>query len=42
MPVDIFKNGKKFRPRTSSANWSGSDKLTVKEMHHYNREMGYQ
>lgn len=29
------------RPRTSSANWSGTDRLTSKEIQNYNKEMGY-
>ncbi|CAJ0850027.1 9279_t:CDS:2 [Entrophospora sp. SA101] len=30
-PLDMMENGYKFRQRTSSANWSGSDALTEKE-----------
>lgn len=33
--------GAKFRPRSSSANWSGQDKLSQKEIDNYAREMGY-
>lgn len=32
----------RFRARTSSANWSGSDKLTVEEIREYERRMGFQ
>ncbi|KAF8560347.1 hypothetical protein OG21DRAFT_1452349 [Imleria badia] len=32
----------RFRARTSSANWSGSDRLTVEEIHEYERRMGFQ
>jgi hypothetical protein len=44
---DIFRhNGNRrghstFRPRTSSANWSGQDKLTREEIDEYARTMGY-
>lgn len=33
--------GAKFRPRSSSANWSGQDKLSQKEIDNYAKEMGY-
>lgn len=32
----------RFRARTSSANWSGSDRLTVEEIREYERRMGFQ
>lgn len=41
---DVFKSAKdakKFRPRSSSANWSGQDKLSQAEVERYAREMGY-
>lgn len=43
---DIFRNNNRrghstFRPRSSSANWSGQDKLTREEMEEYARTMGY-
>ena len=43
---DIFRNNNRrghstFRPRTSSANWSGQDKLTREEIEEYARTMGY-
>ncbi|KAG2072653.1 hypothetical protein BDR04DRAFT_1012907 [Suillus decipiens] len=31
----------RFRARTSSANWSGSDRLTVEEEREYARRMGF-
>ena len=40
---EIFKNGRtsRFRPRTSSANWSGTDRLTEEEQNDYKRRMGF-
>ncbi|KAJ8083985.1 hypothetical protein PM082_002752 [Marasmius tenuissimus] len=40
---EIFKNGRtsRFRPRTSSANWSGTDRLTEEEQTDYKRRMGF-
>jgi hypothetical protein len=43
---DIFRNNNRrghstFRPRSSSANWSGQDKLTKEEVEEYSRVMGY-
>jgi Inner centromere protein, ARK binding region len=43
---DIFKNNNRrghstFRPRSSSANWNGQDKLTREEIEEYARTMGY-
>ena len=43
---DIFRDNKRrghstFRPRSSSANWSGQDKLTKEEVEEYARVMGY-
>jgi Inner centromere protein, ARK binding region len=43
---DIFRNNNRrghstFRPRSSSANWSGQDKLTREEIEEYARKMGY-
>ena len=43
---DIFRNNNRrghstFRPRSSSANWSGQDKLTREEIEEYARMMGY-
>lgn len=42
---DIFRNNRRgqstFRPRSSSANWSGQDKLTRDEIEEYARTMGY-
>jgi len=32
----------RFRARTSSANWSGTDRLTVDEVREYERRMGFQ
>ncbi|KAG8219804.1 hypothetical protein J3R82DRAFT_777 [Butyriboletus roseoflavus] len=32
----------RFRARTSSANWTGSDRLTVEEIREYERRMGFQ
>ncbi|KIY52717.1 hypothetical protein FISHEDRAFT_34724 [Fistulina hepatica ATCC 64428] len=40
---EIFRSRKsKFRARTSSANWSGVDKLTLEEAREYEKKMGYQ
>jgi hypothetical protein len=44
---DIFRNSTKsrctsFRPRSSSANWTGQDMLTREEVQAYGRAMGYQ
>lgn len=33
--------GSRFRPRSSSANWSGQDKLSQVEIEKYAKEMGY-
>jgi hypothetical protein len=43
---DIFRNNNRrghstFRPRSSSANWSGQDKLTKEEIEEYAKTMGY-
>ncbi|OLL23985.1 Inner centromere protein-related protein pic1 [Neolecta irregularis DAH-3] len=41
---EIFKNknqAAKFRPRSSSANWNGQDKLTSQEVEEYALKMGY-
>ncbi|KAL0581622.1 hypothetical protein V5O48_000438 [Marasmius crinis-equi] len=40
---EIFKNGRtsRFRPRTSSANWNGSDRLTKEEENDYKKRMGF-
>jgi hypothetical protein len=41
---EVFKNSgrlSRFRPRSSSANWSGADRLTVQEMEEYAKGMGY-
>lgn len=43
---DIFRDARKrghsnFRPRSSSANWSGQDKLTREEIEEYAKTMGY-
>lgn len=42
---EVFKSAstatKKFRPRSSSAHWLGTDKLTVNEIQSYNQNMGY-
>ncbi|KAF8609676.1 hypothetical protein BDV93DRAFT_432204 [Ceratobasidium sp. AG-I] len=39
---DLFKTGhSRFRKRTSSANWSGTDGITVEEEIEYARRMGY-
>lgn len=39
---DIFKaRTSRFRARTSSANWSGADRLTVEEEREYARRMGF-
>ncbi|KAI6008196.1 inner centromere protein [Pisolithus orientalis] len=32
----------RFRARTSSANWSGADRLTIEEVREYERRMGFQ
>lgn len=32
----------RFRARTSSANWSGTDRLTIEEIREYERRMGFQ
>ncbi|KAF8846369.1 hypothetical protein BDN67DRAFT_940168 [Paxillus ammoniavirescens] len=32
----------RFRARTSSANWSGSDRLTIEEIREYEQRMGFQ
>ncbi|KAF9237351.1 hypothetical protein BU15DRAFT_63233 [Melanogaster broomeanus] len=40
---EIFRTRQsRFRARTSSANWSGSDRLTVEEIRDYERRMGFQ
>ena len=36
-----FKDPRKFRPRTSSGNWGGTDKLTTSEEIEYKKRMGY-
>ena len=43
---DIFKDNRRrghstFRPRSSSANWSGQDKLTREEIEEYAKSMGF-
>jgi len=40
---DIFKgqSARLMRPRSSSANWAGSDRLTQEEQRDYDRRMGY-
>ncbi|ANB12806.1 Sli15p [Sugiyamaella lignohabitans] len=40
---EIFKQSRvsRFRPRSSSANWSGQDRLTQQEIERYAQEMGY-
>ncbi|CAE6407876.1 unnamed protein product [Rhizoctonia solani] len=39
---DLFKTGhSRFRKRTSSANWAGTDGITVEEEMEYARRMGY-
>lgn len=43
---DVFRSTQgakpaKFRPRSSSANWSGQDKLSQAEVEKYAKEMGY-
>lgn len=39
---EIFRTRQsRFRARTSSANWTGSDRLTVEEQQEYARRMGY-
>ncbi|KAJ1648907.1 hypothetical protein IWQ61_009840 [Dispira simplex] len=39
---DIFnKQGRRYRIRSSSANWSGADKLSVTEEKEYEKRMGY-
>lgn len=40
---EVFRTRQsRFRARTSSANWSGSDMLTVEEIREYDRRMGFQ
>lgn len=40
---EIFRTRQsRFRARSSSANWSGSDRLTVEEIREYERRMGFQ
>lgn len=41
---EVFKSSRisRFRPRSSSANWSGQDKLSQQEIDRYAKEMGYQ
>ncbi|RUS22506.1 hypothetical protein BC937DRAFT_88719 [Endogone sp. FLAS-F59071] len=42
LDLDIFKvKPRKFRSRSSSANWSGADKLTQQEEMDYHATMGY-
>jgi hypothetical protein len=40
---EVFRSSRvsRFRPRSSSANWSGHDKLTQQEIDNYAQEMGY-
>jgi len=38
---DMFKKHHRFRARTSSANWSGTDRLTAMEELEYARRMGF-
>ncbi|CAN6669778.1 hypothetical protein TRVA0_042S00386 [Trichomonascus vanleenenianus] len=40
---EVFKSSRlsRFRPRSSSANWSGQDKLSQQEIDRYASEMGY-
>lgn len=39
---ELFRDKKsRFRARTSSANWSGADRLTTEEEVAYERRMGY-
>lgn len=39
---ELFKaKASRFRPRSSSANWSGADRLTVEEEREYARRMGF-
>ncbi|KAG7099202.1 hypothetical protein E1B28_001069 [Marasmius oreades] len=40
---EIFRNGRtsRFRPRSSSANWNGTDRLTAEEERDYARRMGF-
>ncbi|KAB5590517.1 Inner centromere protein, ARK-binding region protein [Ceratobasidium theobromae] len=39
---DLFKSGdERFRKRTSSANWAGTDGITLQEEIEYARKMGY-
>ncbi|KAK9471697.1 inner centromere protein [Dipodascopsis tothii] len=39
---EVFKNrSARFRPRSSSANWSNQDRLTPQEIEEYAAEMGY-
>ncbi|KAI6031840.1 hypothetical protein BKA83DRAFT_587332 [Pisolithus microcarpus] len=44
-PDDIFEmfrtRQSRFRARTSSANWSGADRLTIEEIRDYERRMGF-
>jgi hypothetical protein len=40
---EVFKNSRlsRFRPRSSSANWTGQDKLSQQEIERYAAQMGY-
>jgi hypothetical protein len=39
---ELFKTRtSKFRARTSSANWTGADRLTLEEEREYARRMGF-
>ncbi|KAJ7071040.1 hypothetical protein C8F01DRAFT_411433 [Mycena amicta] len=39
---ELFRNRSgRFRARTSSANWTGTDRLTIEEQREYVRRMGY-
>jgi hypothetical protein len=39
---EVFRNRTgRFRARTSSANWTGTDRLTVEEQREYARRMGF-
>ena len=39
---EIFKTrSSRFRARTSSANWTGTDRLTIREEEEYARRMGF-
>lgn len=40
---EVFRSSRlsRFRPRSSSANWSGQDKLSQQEIESYAKEMGY-